>query len=49
MGPVSYVIGAGTAIATFYWSLRAQTPLQDNEPMALEAFTVEQTQTMCTQ
>lgn len=49
MGPVSYVIGAGAAIAAFYWSQKAQTPLQDDEPMALEAFTVQQAQTMWTQ
>lgn len=45
MGPVSYVIGAGAAIAVFYWPRKAQTPLQDDESMALEAFTVQQAQT----
>lgn len=46
MGPVSYVIGAGAAIAVFYWPPKAQTPLQDDESMALEAFTVQRAQTM---
>lgn len=49
MGPVSYVIDAGAAIAALYWSPKAQTPLQDNEPVALEAFTVQRAQTMWTQ
>lgn len=49
MGPVSYVIGAGAAVAVFYWPPKAQTPLQDDESMALEAFTVQQAQTMWTQ
>lgn len=49
MGPVSYVIGAGAAIAAFYWSLKTKTALQDNEPMALEAFKEQQAQTMKTQ
>lgn len=42
MGPVSYVIGTATA---FYWSLKAQVPLQDEELMALKAFTVWESQT----
>lgn len=42
MGPVSYVIGAEMAIAVLYWPLKAQTSLQDDESMALEAFTVQQ-------
>lgn len=42
MGPVSYVIGAGEAIAVFYSPPKAQTPLEDVELMALEAFTVQQ-------
>lgn len=43
MGPVSYVIGTGTA---FYWSLKAQAPLQDKEPMVVKAFTAQESQTL---
>lgn len=43
MGPVSYVIGTAAA---FYWSLKAQVPLQDEELMALRTFTVWESQTM---
>lgn len=46
MGPVSYVIGAGEAVAVFYWPPKAQTPLQDDELMAVEVFTVERAQTV---
>lgn len=49
MGPVSYVIGAGVAVAVFYWPLKAQTPLQDDELMALEAFAVQQAHSVRTQ
>lgn len=48
MRPVSYVIGAGVAIAVVYWPPKAQTPLQDDESPALGAFTVQQAQTMQT-
>ena len=46
MGPVSYVIGAGATIAGFYWPPKAQTPLQDDESMALGAFTLQRARTM---
>lgn len=46
MGRVSYIIGAERA---FYWSLKAQTPHKSDEPMALEAFALQDTQTMWTQ
>lgn len=43
MGPVSYVIGTGSA---FYWSLKAQVPLQDEEPTAVKTFTAQESQTL---
>lgn len=46
MGPVSYVIGIGTA---FYWSLKAQVPLQDKEPTAVKTFTARESQTLVAQ